>query len=270
MEDFNHKFYTSFYPDLNNMSCDAAQRHFLTWGKMEKRVCNKKMLIDFQHKIKHKIIEEYENLDLNKISLREEKIINVLIRTSNRPENFKRCIKSVLEQKYKNYKVLVCHDKIESLNYLNKYKDNDKIEYFPVITESNEKYRFNIYCNQLLNKVKEGYVVFLDDDDMFCHDKVFNVLNYCMDDESLLIWKFFRPDKLIFPSSLKSINLGEIDTSSFCCNIKNYQNCKWGDGKNGDYCFINQVMEKNIPKTKFLNKILTKTQFSDKIGNLGN
>ena len=228
------------------------------------------MLREFQEKTNKKINNEYEKLDINKISLRDEKMFNVLIRTSNRPENFKCCIKSVLDQKYKNYKVFVCHDKIESLNYLNKYKDNYKIEYFPVYSSSKEKYKFNLYCNQLMDKVKKGYVIFLDDDDMFCHDQVFNILNYCMDNKSLLIWKFFRPDKIIFPSSMKSINLGELDTSSFCCNIKNYQNCKWGDGKNGDYCFINQVMEKNIPKTKFLNKILTKTQFSDKIGNLGN
>jgi hypothetical protein len=270
MEDFDHEFYTSFYPDLNNMSCDEAQRHFLTWGKNEKRVCNKNMLRDFQNKTMLKIKEEYENLDLIKISLPGDALFNVLIRTSNRPENFMRCIESVLDQKYTNYKVYVCHDKIESLDYLDTFKDNDKIECFQVFTESNEKYRFNLYCNQLMDKVKKGYVIFLDDDDMFCHDQVFNILNYCMDNKSLLIWKFFRPDKIIFPSSIKSINLGEIDTTSFCCNIKNYKNCEWRDKKNGDYCFINQVMEKNMPKTKLLNKILTKTQFSDKIGNLGN
>jgi len=268
MEDFDYIFYTSFYPDLNNMSCDEAYRHFLTWGKKEKRVCNRRMLQEFQDEINLKITDEYENLENDKISLPEEKMFNVLIRTSNRPENFMRCIENVLDQKYKNYRVFVCHDKIESLDYLDKYRD--KIEYFPVFTESKEKYKFNLYCNQLLAKVEEGYVVFLDDDNIFCHDQVFNILNYCMDYESLLIWKFFRPDKLISPSSFKSINLGEIDTSSFCCNIKNYQNCKWGDKKNGDFLFINQVIEKNMPKIKILNKILTKTQFVDKIGNLGN
>lgn len=270
MEGFDYEFYTSFYPDLDMMSYDEAHNHYITWGKNEERVCNNNMLKEFQEKTNKTIQNEYEKLNIDKISLRGDALFNVLIRTSNRPENFKRCIKSVLDQKYKNYRVFVCHDKVESLDYLDTFKDNDKIECFQVFTESNEKYRFNLYCNQLLNKVKEGYVVFLDDDDMFCHDRVFNILNYCMDDESLLIWKFFRPDKIIYPSSIKSINLGEIDTSSFCCNIKNYQNCKWGDGKNGDYCFINQVMEKNMPKTKLLNKILTKTQFSDKIGNLGN
>ena len=263
MEDFDYIFYTSFYPDLNNLSCDEAMKHFLTWGKKEKRVCNKRMLQEFQDEIKLKITEEYENLDIEKISLPGEKMFNVLIRTSNRPENFMRCIESVLDQKYTNYKIFVCHDKIESLEYLEEY--DDKIEYFPVFTKSNEKYKFNLYCNRLLEQVDDGYVIFLDDDDVFCHDQVFNILNYCMDDETLLIWKFFRPDKLIYPSSMKTINLGEIDTTGFCSNIKNYKECLWWDKKNGDFNFIGKVIEKNNPKIKLLNKILTKTQFMDKV-----
>ena len=263
MEDFDYIFYTSFYPDLNNMSCEEAYSHFLTWGRKEKRVCNRRMLQEFQDEIKLKITEEYENLDIEKISLPGEKMFNVLIRTSNRPENFMRCIESVLDQKYTNYKIFVCHDKIESLEYLEEY--DDKIEYFPVFTKSNEKYKFNLYCNRLLEQVDDGYVIFLDDDDVFCHDQVFNILNYCMDDETLLIWKFFRPDKLIYPSSMKTINLGEIDTTGFCSNIKNYKECLWWDKKNGDFNFIGKVIEKNNPKIKLLNKILTKTQFMDKV-----
>ena len=267
MEDFDYIFYTSFYPDLKDMSRDEAHGHFLTCGKKEKRVCNKRMLQEFQDEIKLKITEEYENLDIEKISLQGEKMFNVLIRTSNRPENFMRCIESVLDQKYTNYKIFVCHDKIESLEYLEEY--DDKIEYFPVFTKSKEKYKFNLYCNELLSKVEEGYVVFLDDDDMFCHNQVFNILNYCMDDETLLIWKFFRPDKLIYPSSMKTINLGEVASCGFCSNIKNYKSCKWGDKKNGDFYFLKEVLKKNQLKIRFLNKILTKTQFFDKVGNMG-
>lgn len=59
MEDFDYIFYTSFYPDLNNMSCEEAYGHFLTWCKTEKRVCNRRMLQEFQDEIKLKIIEEY-------------------------------------------------------------------------------------------------------------------------------------------------------------------------------------------------------------------
>tara|TARA_Y100000591_G_C21852328_1_gene712512 strand:+ start:938 stop:1747 length:810 start_codon:yes stop_codon:yes gene_type:complete len=267
MENFDYDFYTNYYPDLKNMKKKEALHHYLTSGKKEKRLCNIDMLLEFQNKTNKKIKEEYENLDINKISLPDEKMFNILIRTSNRPENFKQCVKSVLDQKYKNFKIYVCYDKKESIDYLNNYKNTGKIKYFPVYTTSKEKYKFNLYCNDLLSKVKEGYVIFLDDDDIFCHDQVFNILNYCINNNSLLIWKFFRPDKIIFPSDLKTIDLGEIDTTCFCSNIKNYKNCNWHDKKNGDYNFITKVIEKNKPKIKFLNKILTKTQFTRKICN---
>ena len=269
MKGFDYKFYTSLYPDLDMMSYDEAHNHYITWGKNEERVCNTKMLIHFQKKTNKNIQNEYEKLDINKISLREERILNILIRTSNRPENFKECIKSVLNQKYKNYKIYICYDKKESLSYLEKYKNNDQIEFFFVHTTSKEKYKFNLYCNELLSKVKKGYVIFLDDDDMFCHDQVFNILNYCMDNKSLLIWNFFRPDKIIFPRNIKTINLGEIDTTSFCSNINNYKNCLWWDKKNGDYNFITKVVKKNKPNLKFLNHILTKTQYISKISGSG-
>ena len=267
MENFDYNFYISFYPDLKKMNKQQAIYHYLNSGKKEQRVCNINMLKEFQNIINKKITEEYENLDVNKISLREEKRLNILIRTSNRPENFKECIKSVLNQKYKNYKVYVCYDKKESLEYLNNYKNFNKIEYFYVNSTSDEKYKFNLYCNDLLSEVKKGYVIFLDDDDMFCHDQVFNVLNCCMDNEILLIWKFFRPDKIIFPSSMKQIFLGEIASCGFCSNIQNYKNCSWWDKKNGDYNFITKVIEKNKPSIKFLNNILTKTQLKNKVCN---
>lgn len=267
MENFDYKFYTTFYPDLKKMDEKEALQHYLNFGKKEKRVCNINMLQTFQNETNKKIKEEYENLDINKISLPDEKLFNILIRTSNRPENFKECIKSILNQKYKNYKVYVCYDKKESLIYLNNYKNFKKIEYFYVNSTSNEKYKFNLYCNDLLSEVKKGYVVFLDDDDMFCHNQVFNILNYCINNKSLLIWKFFRPDKIIFPSNMKELNLGEIDTTGFCSNIKNYKHCSWWDKKNGDYNFITKVIKKNNPTIKFLSKILTKTQFTEKVCN---
>ena len=265
--DFDYNFYINFYSDLKNMNYNEALKHYNTWGKFENRVGCKKQLLKFQEKTIKIINKEYNNLDDFKLSLHKENLFNILIRTSNRPENFKQCIKSVLDQNYKNYKIYVCYDKLESLSYLNTYKDNDNIEFFSVYSTSKEKYKFNLYCNDLLTKVKKGYVVFLDDDDMFCHDKVLKTLNYCVKKNTLLIWNFFRPDKLIYPRNMKYINLGEIASCSFCSNIENYKNCLWRDKKNGDFYFLKLVLKKNPLNLNFLNKILTKTQFNNKIGN---
>ena len=269
MEIVDHGFYTSFYQDLKHMTPQESQKHYLHYGRKEKRICNKKMMMGFQNKTA-KLIEKEHKITCQKSFKKEEKKINILIRTSNRPEYFKTCIGGILKQKYENYNVYICFDKMESLNYLTHFKNTEKIEYFPVHKKSKEKYKFNLYCNDLLDKVTDGYVVFLDDDDKFCHNNVLNILNDVMDEQTLAVWKFFRPDKLIYPTNIQKINLGEIDTSGFIGHIKSYENCRWWDKRNGDYNFITQVIHKNNPEIKILDQILTQTQFNDKIGSLGN
>ena len=264
MEKFDHDFYISFYPDLKDMTADESYQHFLNHGKNEKRICSMEMLSDFQIKNKYRINKEHFN------NVHQQKKINILIRTSNRPEYFKNCIESVLQQHYENYQVYICFDKNESLKYLSQFIKNTKIEFFPIHKDSEEKYKFNLYCNDLLDKINNGYVIFLDDDDKFCHNQVLNILNNIIDKKTLLLWKFLRSDKLIYPINLKNIKLGEIDTSGFIGYYNLYKNCRWWDQKNGDYNFINQVIHKNNPKIKLLDKLLVKTQSTDKIGNLGN
>ena len=126
-----------------------------------------------------------------------------MIRTSNRPEYFSQCIKSILNQNYNNVDIIICYDKDESLNYLKKY---NKIKYFKVYSTSKEHYKYNLYCNELLKKVKNGFIIFLDDDDELCHSEVLKTINNFCNDESIL-WKYFRPDKIIFPADTKNIIL---------------------------------------------------------------
>ena len=37
MENFDYKFYTTFYPDLKNMSEKEALQHYLNFGKKRKK-----------------------------------------------------------------------------------------------------------------------------------------------------------------------------------------------------------------------------------------
>lgn len=268
MEIVDHDFYTSFYQDLKHMTPRESQKHYLHYGRKEKRICNKKMMMGFQNKTKNQIKKESENA-CQKSFKKKEKLINILIRTIP-SHDFKTCVESVLKQNYENYRVYICFDKMESLSYLTCFKNNEKIEYFPVYKKSKEKYKFNLYENDLLDKVTDGYVIFLDDDDKFCHGNVLKILNDVIDEQTLVIWKFFRPDKLIYPTNIKKIILGEISGCAFSGHIKSYENCRWWDKRNGDYNFITQVIDKNNPEIKMLDQILTRTQFNDKIGSLGN
>ena len=264
--DFDWKFYTNFYPDLSIFKTKTdALKHYNNHGLSEGRICNKLMLKEHQKKTNIQIKKE----KMSKLKDIPEKCIHILIRTSNRPVMFKHCMDCILEQDYSNYKIYICYDNIKALNYLKKYKDYSNIKYFFVKVNNSEKYKFNLYNNILLSKVKAGYILFLDDDDKFTHKYALRILNENLCKDGVLIWKFYRPDKLIYPKNLKDIKLGDIASSNFCGCKRMYKNMFWGDQQFGDWHFFSQLFQKKNIKIKFMNKILTQTQFDNKIGNFG-
>jgi hypothetical protein len=274
LDNFDWEFYFDFYSDIKNQLDNKPFRgynHYLKYGKTEKRIPNLKELNIHILNQEIKILNEKIDFIITS-KYNNQKLINILIRTSNRPSYFNTCIKSILSQEYSNYRVIICYDKLESLDYLNNYKENKKIEFYPIQIDSCEKYKFNLYCNFLVNKVEKGWIMFLDDDDKLTHENVFNIINNNINDDNdddMLIWNFFRPDKLIFPKNIHKINLGEIDTSSFCFHSSNIV-AQWGDKRYGDYAFFSKLTSSHTFKIKHIDYILTQTIFKDKVGNFGN
>ena len=264
MEDFDFTFYLETYPDLKKAGIiheNQAYRHYTQYGKHENRVKNLDEMKNRIHVNEIKINSEYQTYTKKKNT--EEKI-NILIRTSDREEKFKKCIESIHNQQYSNYKIIVCYDKICSREYI-----NENIENFHVEIDSEEHYKYNLYCNLLLEKVKEGFILFLDDDDYLCHSKVFQIINDNIDDKnSFLIWNYMRTDQLIYPKKLPIIKLGEIASCSFLFHSL-YKNIKWEDKIYGDFRFVKCLLESHKLKIKYIDFILTKINSTISIGNFG-
>lgn len=87
-------------------------------------------------------------------------LINILIRTSNRPTQFARCLDSIVKQDYGNIRILVGYDNPEALRYIPK-----GLEVYPVNADKSVKYFYDLYIQQLMQYVYEGYMLILDDDD---------------------------------------------------------------------------------------------------------
>ena len=172
MNYFDHLFYVNQYDDLSHFNEKQSYEHYVMFGRKEGRVCSKEMMLLKQEVINEKIQEQYKLLSkiYNKDCNNKEKKINILIRTSNRPTCFSNCLKSILKQKYSNYKIYICYDDVKSLDYLKEYKDNPIIEYFFIFNSSKERYKYNLYCNRLKSKVEDGYILYLDDDDELVHN----------------------------------------------------------------------------------------------------
>jgi len=263
---FDWKFYISTYPDLIFTNVNDAYAHWIKYGRKNDRACClNKMKDNIDKFIK---TAEYQNSNYIKSKIDETKI-NILVRTSNRPIYFKQCIESILNQNYTNYKVIIGYDKVESLEYLNNYKNNSKIEIYHMTTTSKERFKHNLYLNTLMDKVTDGFIMYLDDDDMMTYNNSLNILNEnIINDDDLIIWKFMRPDKLIYPQST-IIKLGHISGCAYSFNNKYKYNSRWVDRQCSDYHFITGLLKKTKLNIKIIDYILTRIISDDRIGNFG-
>jgi len=265
-------FYLETYKDLGKAgitTSNQALMHYILFGFQEKRVCCQKQMDKHRKQFLDQALQPHIRNISNQRNNKEEFKINVLIRTSNRPSEFEKLMQSILQQNYANYELHICYDKHESLDYLEKYSHMQNVHHYPIAVESNEHYKYNLYCNFLLRKVTQGYILFIDDDDMFLHENVFTIINNELIENDIVFWKFLRADKLIFPEHPRQpLVLGEIANGSVCFNQRLKETSQWDNQQCSDYRFYARLFDHST-KRKFIPFIMTGTQFSEKIGNWG-
>lgn len=195
-------------------------------------------------------------------------LINILIRTTYRPGYFKKCINSILSQSYTNYKIICCYDDKRCLNYLKEYEG--VIEYFYVNEENNNSHKYNLYCNVLMDKVEDGWIMFLDDDDKLSNNNTLQSIKYQLNNfNQILFWQVNIAGNIIIPEDVEKIEKYKISGIGFCfhSNFKNLS--KWVPYGCSDFYFINELLlNYNFNRIK-LNKTLTETQHNNLTGSHG-
>lgn len=126
-------------------------------------------------------------------------LINILVRTSNRPNYFARCIKSILSQSYKHFRIIVSVDDLATEQYVIPYG----LDYFKVDKKFLSIFQaapYNLYLNTLTDQVHSGFILILDDDDTLAHDRVLeHIAINVTTSERLLIWRMQWPDGTVIP-----------------------------------------------------------------------
>lgn len=172
-------------------------------------------------------------------------LINILTRTSNRPEEFIRCVESVRSQTYKNIRHIVCADNNESFEYASKLvKDLIRVQKRDTIPSYKNYEPYNLYINDLLKEVKDGYIMFLDDDDYFYSPHSIEKIVPHLRKDEVLCW-FIKIGEEIIPNkqALMAPVLipTQIGNCSFMFHYRHRGAAKWDAVRGADYRCVQRL-----------------------------
>jgi hypothetical protein len=208
------------------------------------------------------VIQNQTNLVQSPILITEkEPLINIITRTSNRPNSFKRCRDSIKGQIYQNIRHIVSIDSLADKSYVELdgfsdyiFIDKEKVEKMPDIPNPNTGKRFiyNLYFNTLIEKINEGWVLILDDDDyLIDNNAIQSMVNEIKSNTDLLIFQMKYPTGNLLPP-LTEMNakprLGRIGSPCILVHSGIAKTIKWDGWKCGDYRFISKVWDKTKDK----------------------
>jgi len=295
---FNWLHYKYLNPDLDRLNTsENYKKHYLSKGRIEKRNCNLYMMYpDFNYKQYalnypdlHKFIDnkiflenhwlkdgikqkrDYKNILIPSVipsviplNLVELPLINILLRTTYRPSYFNICIKNILSQSYKNIRIICCYDDTRCLEYLNQVNDK-RFEFEYIMIDKKDHYKYNLYLNTLLDKVEDGWIIFLDDDDMFTTNQSLITISSGMTNENNFIFWSVKLGKniIIHPPDINNIKEFKISGIGFCFNSKYKKIARWKCKKNADFSFISDLFIANKFNPFEIVQVLTQTQHSN-------
>jgi len=170
--------------------------------------------------------------------------IYVLIRTCNRPKLFQRCYASVLRSTIKLTPVVV-YDGEEKPNHV-----PDDVISFPATQVQRIGCFYNLYCNDLLQKVAElepGYFFFLDDDDYIQDSNSIKRLLPFLQEDKANICQFMRNHKTKPNNTMinrRQIVSGMIGLPCIFLHNKFANIATFNSNGNADYEYIRDVCSK--------------------------
>lgn len=186
-------------------------------------------------------------------------MLNILIRTSGRPNFFKRCYESVKAQTYKDYRVLVSDD--GDAEYLKDYP----VEVFKVQRKPGQCF-WNNYFNDLLEQVGDGWIIYLDDDVTMRPDALEIISKRCTDKRRVIVWKYKFASGRVIPEKefwKKIPTRKHIDTGCFCHHSK--VKVRWVSLRASDWRVILKLWQRKL-KFVWIDRVLFEAGNNGDIG----
>lgn len=179
-------------------------------------------------------------------------MFTVLTRTSNRPRYFTVCRESVFRQTVKPYWIVSTDDDNDTYLYDDPRPDQ-------VIRVQREQGRgSNLYFNTMRLYVPglAPWVIHLDDDDQFTHDRALEVIQQHIPHENaLILWRVQIPERIIPPIG-EPPTFGHITGIGFAVHVKHWHN--WQAVSGGDFKVIDHYYRTLQPV--WIDQVLTQFQ----------
>jgi len=204
--------------------------------------------------------------------INKDPIINILVRTSDRPNYFKNCIKSITDQTYKNINIFVSIDNKNRYTipypvYPLRVEKTNNIQAIENVEGYGVPFPSNLYLNALQKEVKEGIIMYLDDDDMLSNTTSLQDIAKEFKKNDLVFWRV-KIDQRIHPSDEnwgKAPVVCDISGIGFAFDVKYKDIAAWTSYKQGDFRVSEELYNK-IDKKFYLDKVLTETQTGHGMG----
>lgn len=176
-----------------------------------------------------------------------DSLINILIRTSDRPKYFNRLLKTIHGQTCKNYRLIISVDSPATESYV-KASGYNPVPVKKLHKSKQFTFPWNLYLNTLMSKVKEGWIIFIDDDDIFAHQYVLEMIAGSLPvKNNMLVWKMRFPDGRTLPDSdfwrKTPFTRTQISMQCFAFHSKWKDKLQFDGQRAGDYRFINRLLE---------------------------
>jgi hypothetical protein len=188
-------------------------------------------------------------------------LINVITRTHDRPKYFENCRNSIINQSHPNINHIVGSD-VDCSYYPDAVKLSLKEVIHPQPEIGTYPAPWNLHLNELGTYVKNGWVMYLDDDDMFTHQNAVRfIVNNIVNDDEILFWRVNINNGWIVPNDEafgRAIQPGNISGIGMMFHSKHLP-VDWGSWSYGDFRVITQLLSKKL-KPRWIDLVLTQTQ----------
>lgn len=203
----------------------------------------------------------------------EEVLLNIIVRCHQRPKGLQRLLASIPADE--NIRIIASFDDKETEKYLTKHAiervDCTGIQEFVNKPPSGPEYgKFflpNLYLNRMMERVRDGYVMFMDDDDEYLPGAT-KMIRMAAEKDSVLLWRVESRSGALIPSdenfAKSAIVAGDISGLGFAFYYKYIRFAQWEQWRRGDYRVIKSL---EIFGVRWLNHVLCR--MAERIDNVG-